>query len=127
MLHSHIAPNGYLRISSRTLFVIGSAYVHRLVCEAWHGCSDLPFVRHRNGRKLDCRPDNLAWGTRQDNADDMVRLGESARGERHGRAKLSAEHVLAIRGDCRRQADIAAEYGVSKSLIGQIKRKEVWQ
>jgi hypothetical protein len=57
--------------------------VHRLVCLAWHGPSDLPIVRHLNDNRTDNRPDNLAWGTQRDNMRDYL----DNRG--HYRGKLS--------------------------------------
>lgn len=54
---------------------IKSAMVHQLVCLAFHGEAPSPFhiVCHRNDIKTENTPDNLYWGTHQDNADDRVR------------------------------------------------------
>jgi hypothetical protein len=52
------------------------------------------------------------------------------RGERHGRAKLTASEVAEIRtkrANGSKQQVLADEYGVSKSLIGQICNGEVWR
>lgn len=47
--------------------------VHRLVCEAFHGPPPEGHeVRHLNGDRLDNRRENLAWGTRKENAADSV-------------------------------------------------------
>jgi hypothetical protein len=51
--------------------------VHRLVCEAFHGPAPegKPWALHRNGDAGDNRPENLYWGDREDNAQDMIRHG----------------------------------------------------
>lgn len=47
--------------------------VHRVICETFHGPppSRLHVVRHLNGNPSDNRPDNLKWGTRKENAQDL--------------------------------------------------------
>lgn len=49
-----------------------------------------------------------------------------ARGERVHGAKLTASDVAAIRDDRRSQRDIADEFGVSQTLISQVKLRKVW-
>lgn len=52
-------------------------YVHLLVCEAFQGPRPSPVheVRHLDGDPLNNRADNLAWGTKQENAQDSIRHG----------------------------------------------------
>ena len=40
-------------------------------------------VRHLDGNKLNPHADNLAWGTRKENADDRELHGRTSRGARH--------------------------------------------
>lgn len=51
--------------------------VHKLVCRAFHG--EKPSieheVRHLDGDTMNNHADNLAWGTRSENAKDRVRHG----------------------------------------------------
>ena len=70
--------------------------------------------------------DHLWEGTHQDNADDMVDKGRSARGEKNGQVKLTEEQVSAIRADNRTHETIANEYGVHRVLVSLIKRGERW-
>jgi hypothetical protein len=91
-------------------------------------------------------PAHLFLGTQDDNMKDASRKGRiratrcrgdrqwqnlhperRMRGEANGRARLSEEQVRAIRADARKQADIAAAFGVSKSLVAQIRRREIWR
>lgn len=53
-----------------------SRQVHSLVCRAFHGPpSEGQEVRHLNGIKDDNRAENLAWGTKSENAQDSVSHG----------------------------------------------------
>jgi hypothetical protein len=77
--HDSGSGNGYLKVR---LVVPGEGrrmfYVHRLVCEAFHG---LPpdyvdgdaQARHLNGEPTDNRAANLAWGTQSANERDKDR------------------------------------------------------
>ena len=83
-LHPSVKPNGYLYL---TLFHDQlkdrgrSFYLHRLVCEAFHGPPpDGMEVLHRDGNKLNCREDNLRWGTRLENMADSIRLNLVCKG-----------------------------------------------
>ena len=69
---------------------------------------------------------NLCYGTKLENAADRDAHGTTARGERVGGAKLTAEQVLAIREDTRTLKQIASSYGVHFSLISLIRKRKVW-
>ena len=104
----------------------GTESVHRMVCAAFHGPppASRPHVAHGNGNQLDNRPANLRWVSRSENMEDARRHGTLAVGERHGNATLTDRQVEAIRARYAaggvRQADLAAEYGCSRSLISLI-------
>lgn len=50
---------------------IVSFTVHRLICSAFHGpCPKNMMSRYLDGNKTNNSPDNLCWGTAQDNSDD---------------------------------------------------------
>ncbi len=73
--------------------------VHRLVLTVFVGppTPDRSEARHLDGNKYNNHMTNLCWGSRTENMADMVRHGRSPKGERNGRAKLTAEDVHAIR------------------------------
>lgn len=48
-------------------------------------------------------------------------------GEKHPRAKLTADQVEAIRADTRTQQEIADCYGISRPHVGRIKRYARWK
>lgn len=102
-------------------------YIHRLVARAFLGEGEArQEVLHGNGDKADNRVNNLSWGSRFDNMADRARLSESARGEAHGRSKITELQARQIKSDGRYQRIIAAEYGVSRRLVGMIKAGKVW-
>ena len=60
-----------------------SWFVHRLVCEAFHGQKPSGHVvRHLNGVSTDNGAFNLAWGTPAENSADMVAHGNSRASDR---------------------------------------------
>ena len=91
------------------------------------------------------RPDHLFLGSALANNSDRANKGRSATGDRNGSrarperlkrgsenaaAKLTEADVREIRSLCAsklRQIEIARRYAISRSLIGAIKRRGVWQ
>ena len=78
-------------------------------------------------------PTHLFLGTVQDNSDDMVRKGRSAkrdqRGELNGAAKLSSADVERVQDLIRAGLNnkaIAARYGVPHQAISKIRRGKAW-
>lgn len=55
-------------------------YVHRLVCEAFHGPAPdgKPYVLHWDDNPANNFPENLRWGDKRDNAQDAIRNGVDA-------------------------------------------------
>ncbi len=89
--------------------------VHRLVAEAFHGpCPAGHETRHLDGSKDNNRADNLAWGSRSENALDRARHGRGIR--------LSWADVLeirALRGYFPQRA-LADRFGCARSCISRI-------
>jgi len=95
-------------------------FVHKAVLLAFVGpCPPGEQCRHLDGDQLNCRRDNLEWGTPLKNADDKRRHGTQPTGERSGTAKLTELQVREIRlrvgGETLRA--LAVEYGVSHTAI----------
>ena len=102
-------------------------YPHKLVMEA--------FVSKRPERMECCHADgdpwnnaltNLRWDNRANNSQDKFKHGTQKMGEKHPMSKLTVEKVLAIRQDTRIHRMIAIEYGVSQSVISEIKSRKSW-
>lgn len=112
--------------------LVVTEYVHRLVAAAFLGpCPDGKEVNHLDGDKSHNTPDNLEYVTRQENATHAARLGLKARGEGHGRARLTADAVREIRAanlTVVGTADtLAQRFGVAPITIGKVHRRETWR
>lgn len=136
--------SGYLGVTIKLAYrVRARRSVHQLVAAAFHGA--LPpglQTRHLNGIKTDNRPENLAYGTAQDNADDRKRyapytpkprqkqpLKGHPRGEAHWSVKVSvssSHEILRRVADGACQKKLALEYGVHWNTINDIVRGRHW-
>lgn len=91
-------------------------------------------VRHLDGNKMNPSASNLAWGTRQENADDREIHGRTSRGAAHSAAIRSgrndsltdAERLSAVRLSAKgwSQRAIAERLKRSQSAIGAAIRQE---
>lgn len=75
-------------------------------------------------------PGNLRWGTVQDNANDTVAMGNTARGEKNGFAKLTTAQVVEMRRDFEAGAklvDLAVKFGVSRPNVSRIVNRSRWK
>lgn len=111
---------GYISVSLNIETRRGvSRFVHRLVAEAFSGkCPSDMECAHINGVRSDNRPSNLIWATRAENNSHKEIHGTVMRGERNGRAILTAETVLEIRRLRTiglKWKDIGAKFGISKN------------
>lgn len=79
--------HGYLRVKIHFDGRSKTAFVHKMVCIAFHGIkpTDHHEVRHLNGNPKDNNSNNLSWGTRSENAKDRVAHGTD-RGAENGRS-----------------------------------------
>ena len=73
-------------------------------------------------------PDHLWLGTHKDNERDKIAKGRAvyARGESHTRAKLTEDAVIDIRKKEMSQREYARKYGVSRTSIGWVQRRQSW-
>jgi HNH endonuclease len=72
-------------------------------------------------------PDHLSIGSQADNLADMRRKRRHAFGEKVGGVKLTADSVVAIRNAVGSHRKIGAEFGVCHTVVGDIKRREIWK
>jgi hypothetical protein len=96
------------------------------------------FVCHRCDNPRCVNPGHLFAGTAGDNIRDCVEKGRARGtfkkgfdprrliGAKSPHAKLTDQQAISIRADSRPNKYIAADYGVSPSLVGRIKRREIW-
>lgn len=110
--------NGYgaFRLDGRTVLA------HRIAYLIGKGDPGGTVVRHGCDNPLCCNPGHLELGTQRDNVHDKVRRGRL----KLPPSKLTESQVRAIRADNRADLKIAESYGVSRSLIQQIRTRKVW-
>lgn len=121
-MHTH----GYLRVQ---LGADNEEYVHRLVCEAFHGCPKSPDLHadHINGVRADNRVENLRWLEPEANR----ALRKFPRGSQRPEAKINEATAARIKAHTSRHRGEAArlgrELGVSAPIIRQIWRGVSWR
>jgi hypothetical protein len=109
--------------------MVGGQLAHRAAWEAAHG--EIPsglFVLHSCDNRRCVNVEHLRLGTHADNMSDRNQRGRTARGDRHGKAKLTDAQVREVLASPERGVDVARRLGVSKSLVSLIragKRREV--
>ena len=78
-----------------------------------------------------CNPAHLWRGTVGDNTRDMVAKGRQvhprAKGEKNGWSKLTEDAVRNIRSSELGRVQLAEKYGVTKTYINQIRRRDSWR
>jgi len=85
------------------------------------------YVLHRCDNRKCVRPDHLFLGSAAENAADMVAKNRQAKGTALGTAKLTDDQARAIRYDARSHRKIGADYGVSHTVVWQIKTGQIWR
>jgi hypothetical protein len=89
---------------------------------------DLHTLHSCDNRKC-VNPAHLRWGTVAENAQEKVARGRAhdTSGERNAHHKLTEDQVRAIRESSKTQRALAAEYQVTHTVIGRIKRRQKWK
>jgi len=112
----------------------GNALAHRVVWRLVTGEWPVGVLRHECDIPPCVWPKHLIDGTQLENVHDAIERGRAVPpphllGEACGSTKLTAEKVLEIRTlldqGCP-QRNVAETYGVSRSLVGMIGRREGW-
>lgn len=107
--------------------------IHRLVLETFVGpCPEGMEGCHGKGGNKDNRLENIRWDTPANNSADREAHGNTARGERAGRAKLSDEIVAEIIAEyiphsrsCGTRA-LARKYGVAHGTVSCVVTGRSW-
>lgn len=103
--------------------------VHRLVANAFvEKTESKTIVNHIDGVKTNNRAINLEWCTYSENLIHSINMGFHPSGERSNLSKLTNHDVIQIRylEGYFTQHTLAAMYGVSRQLIGQIHNYSIW-
>ena len=103
--------------------------VHRLSWEMKNGpIPEGMLILHKCDNRKCVNPDHLYVGTYQNNTDDMLERGRAnkARGERHGRAKLTDDQFHQLVSDYNAggvtQKQLASKYGLHPIYVNKLLR-----
>lgn len=122
---------GYHRVNISHAGHRRSALVHKLVLTTFVGpCPTGMECRHLDGNPSNNHVSNLAWGTRNENAQDRVAHGTDMRGVKHHNVKLTEKDVLEIRSrsaNGERGVDLAKEFSVRTTSISAIILRQSWK
>ena len=100
---------------------------HRFSYEYYIGDFDRELcVCHHCDNPSCVKPSHLFVGTHKDNSDDMIAKGRDYHPVENT-AKLDQTAVLEIRKSGEADRSIAPKYGISRSLVGAIRRREIWK
>lgn len=109
-----------------------SRVASRVMCELAHGAP--PTADHEAAHScgfghLGCvNPSHVRWATHLENVADQIKHGTTQRGSKNVNAKLTEANVRSIRAvmNKKSQRGIAAEFGVSSSVIRDIAKGKTW-
>ncbi|WCP14488.1 hypothetical protein sphantq_02934 [Sphingobium sp. AntQ-1] len=121
---------GYYQVSLCRENTATRSYVHRIVCETFHGPAKHARmeVAHGDGNRLNNAAANLRWVTSEQNSKDMQRHGTWNRGDRSRMAKLDDEKVRYIRSaTSESSASLGRKFGVSAPTIREIRLGRKWK
>jgi len=133
LLRPTTVKEGHLRLRLTDLW--GEAhniFAHRLVAFTYHGFPPpgKPYACHIDGNPANNCPANIYWGSPQDNANDRMRHGTSAKGMHHGSSKLTEAQVREVKriaaSTARSQSCIGRQFGVGQATIGSILKGKTW-
>ncbi len=105
---------------------------HRFSREIYFGkISQELCVLHKCNNPPCVNPNHLYLGTNKDNSEYMVKQNRQAKGENHGRSKLTESQVKEIRRLCREgnflQREIAKMFNVGPITIWYIYTNKIWK
>ena len=126
--------HGYMQVCLSKDGTPSTKRVHRLVAEAFiANPMDKPVVNHINGDKTNNAVSNLEWATNSENELHSFRvLGKKPNSPWKGKPrkfarKLSYADAIAIIDSKRPSRELAAEYGVSKTTILNIRKRKIYK
>ena len=128
ILKQHPDQRGYFR----TKVNLKSIPVHRLVALAFIGPRlDGMTVDHVNGNKIDNRPENLEYVTREENSrrghqNGLMRY-DHVSGAKHPLSKLTDENVKEILTSSLNGEELARKFGCTSTVVSRIRSGRIWK
>jgi hypothetical protein len=112
---------GYPRFSVSVNDVSRVLYVHQIVMLAFVGPPpEGQEVLHYDGNPVNCRLDNLRYGTRAQNIEDAKRHGTFPMYENRPGAVLTKDQAREIAGSSESAKELAARFGITEAVVYQI-------
>lgn len=116
----------YAPLAHRVAYLLHHGKLPRYTDDGWYTC-----VCHECDNPECVNPAHFFLGSTVDNNKDRHRKGRSSGGALHGEqcswSKLSDERVLQMLADRRLAKLVAVDYGVSESLVYQIRKGRRWK
>ncbi len=84
-------------------------------------------VMHVCDVPLCCNQAHLRMGTQAENVADQYAKGRGTYGEKHGRAKLTEDQVIAIRQSTKSISELARIYNINYAAMKRAKNGETWK
>lgn len=127
--------NGYLSVTLHKGGDYQTFSIHILVAQHFvPNPENKPIVNHLDANRLNCRADNLEWGTYSENTQHALKMGAlMGRASNLGRAVLTPEEVRKIRETYKPYdpekggAALARKFNVSESVIHNIIYKKCYK
>lgn len=102
--------------------------VHIVVLTTFVGpCPEGMQALHRDGDKGNNALSNLRWGTPKENAEDRIAHGNSGKGEKHPRAKLSETEAQYIRWSKEAPKELAVRFNITPDHVSAIRAGKTWK
>lgn len=120
--------HGHFKIGSEAKGTGRLVLAHRLAWMLAHPnlvLGDLLICHHCDNPPC-CRPDHLFRGTMADNMRDRDGKRRQARGDGHGRSKLTEADIPVIRASNETRAALGRRYGVSYQVISAVVLRKTW-
>ncbi len=128
ILSNNILCDGYPNVRVRKNGKLLQRTVHSLVAATFLGPRPKgKEVRHLDGNPMNCRLENLAYGTRFENAADRRRHGTQKCGTEIHFAKITMEIAREIRASSESAIVLAKRYGVSDETIYSVRHNRTWR
>lgn len=123
--------NGYYRLGLTEKGKQSHFFVKRLVADQFlKGKKEGLQINHIDGIKTNNNVSNLEWVTPRDNSIHSYENGLSSQGEKHYRSFLTedqAREIFKLSKNGVRNKDIASRFGISSTLVCNIKFKRNWK